>query len=383
MLLGSGELGKEVSIAAKRLGCNVIACDRYPNAPAMQVADQAEVLNMSDSIELKQIIRKHKPDVVIPEIEALAVNVLHEIESEGITVIPNAEATSITMNRDKIRNLASTKLGLKTAKFAYATNSEELKSVVKAFEYPILIKPVMSSSGKGQSLVKEEKDLLKAWQIAIDGARGVSNKVIVEEFISFDLEITLLTIRQKNGNTIFCPPIAHLQKDGDYQSSWQPAEINKNQLEEAKSIAKTITQSLGGVGLFGVEFFITKDGVVFSELSPRPHDTGLVTLTSQNINEFELHLRAILNLPIPIITTNQPSASTVILAKDTFSKVAYTGLEKALEVEDTKVFLFGKPNCKKGRRMGIALAKGDTVEEAIKKAHISASSIKVIKGKSK
>ncbi len=379
MLLGSGELGKEVAIAAQRLGCRIIACDRYSNAPAMQTADISEVLDMTNSMALKEVIRKHKPDAVIPEIEALAVDALAEIENEGITVIPTARATEITMNRDKIRNLASNQLGLQTANFAYASSRSELKEVSRPLGFPLLVKPVMSSSGKGQSLVKTAQDLDKAWVIAMEESRGTSQQVIIEEFIKFDLEITLLTIRQKDGSTLFCPPIGHEQTDGDYQTSWQPAELREDQLIQAKSMAKLVTEALGGVGIFGVEFFITKDKVVFSELSPRPHDTGLVTIISQNLNEFELHLRAILGIPIPEITIESPSASRVILAQEKLSDVAYTGVESSLEKKGTKVLLFGKPNCKKGRRMGVSLAKGKSIEEARKKADQSASCITVTK----
>ncbi len=378
MLLGSGELGKEVAIAAKRMGCKIIACDRYANAPAMQVADYAEVLNMNNSEELQGIIRKYKPDAVIPEIEALAVDALKELEDEGIKIIPTARATKITMNRDKIRDLASKELNLNTAKYVYASSKDELKKVASEIGYPLLIKPVMSSSGKGQSLVKEAKKLGIAWDKAIAESRGNSNKIIVEEFIDFDLEITLLTIRQKDGSTIFCPPIGHEQINGDYQCSWQPADLKMEQLNAAKQIAKCITENLGGVGLFGVEFFITKDKVVFSELSPRPHDTGLVTIASQNLNEFELHLRAVLGLPIPQISIKSPSASRVILAEADSNQVAYSGMNEALKEEGTNILIFGKRSSKKNRRMGVALANGKSIEEARRKADKSASFVKVI-----
>tara|TARA_Y100001968_G_scaffold160451_2_gene146676 strand:- start:1148 stop:2329 length:1182 start_codon:yes stop_codon:yes gene_type:complete len=378
MLLGSGELGKEVTIAAQRLGCNVIACDRYKDAPAMQVADIYEVFDMNNEKELTKIIEKRQPDIVIPEIEALATDSLEKIEEKGITVIPNARATKITMNRNKIRNLASQELGIKTAKFNYASNSEELKRFTQNIGLPVLVKPIMSSSGKGQSLVKRKEDLDQAWSYAMEGARGASSEVIIEEYIDFDLEITLLTIRQKNGKTIFCDPIGHHQSSGDYQSSWQPAKISKEQLKECQSIATQITNNLGGVGLFGVEFFIKKNEVIFSELSPRPHDTGLVTLISQNINEFELHLRAVLGLPIPKIYRSQAAASRVILAKESLTDLAYIGVEKALEKENTQILLFGKPSATKGRRMGVALALDETVDQAQQKADESALKIKII-----
>ena len=380
LLLGSGELGKEVAIAAKRLGCKVIACDRYENAPAMQIADIAEKFDMTNPYALKQAVTKHKPDVVIPEIEALAVDTLIELEKEGFNIIPNATATAITMNRDKIRELAAKKLKLKTAKYKYASNQNELKNASKNLGYPVIIKPAMSSSGKGQSLVKEDREIEQAWKNAIKGARGTSNLVIVEEFLKFDLEITLLTIRQKDGTTIFCEPIGHEQSGGDYQCSWQPAKLTNQQLEEAQKMAQLVTNSLGGVGLFGVEFFITESEVIFSELSPRPHDTGLVTLISQNLNEFELHLRAILGLPIPTIT-HTFAASRVILSPENISNVAYQGIGEAMSIENSKILIFGKPNAKKGRRMGVALATGNNLKEARYKADKSADFVKVIERK--
>tara|TARA_Y100001968_G_scaffold24074_1_gene18882 strand:+ start:5630 stop:6805 length:1176 start_codon:yes stop_codon:yes gene_type:complete len=378
MLLGSGELGKEVAIAAKRLGCIVIACDRYKNAPAMQIADSSEVFDMGNAKELKNAINKIKPEIIIPEIEALEVNTLKEIEEEGITVIPNARATAITMNRDKIRNLAAEELGLKTANFAYASSLKELLHAGESFAFPIIIKPIMSSSGKGQSLIKKREDLEQGWNNAIEGSRGNSRKVIIEEFLNFDLEITLLTIRQKDGSTLFCDPIGHEQANGDYQCSWQPADLNEKQIKEAQSIAKVVTDNLGGVGLFGVEFFICGEDVIFSELSPRPHDTGLVTLVSQNINEFELHLKAILGLPIPSIIRKDAAASRVILADKFCSNVGYIGLEESLKESNTKVLLFGKPNARKGRRMGVALATDESIVRARTKADESAKEVKVI-----
>ena len=378
MLLGSGELGKEFTIEAKRLGCKVIACDRYSNAPAMQVADVAEVLDMTNSDELKKVIRKYKPDFVVPEIEALAVDSLAELEKEGIVIIPTAKATEITMNRDKIRDLASKELGLKTAKFAYAKNINELKNAAQNLGYPIIIKPAMSSSGKGQSLVKSQEELENAWTFAIKGARGKSQLVIVEEFLKFNLEITLLTIRQRNGSTLFCKPIGHEQANGDYQCSWQPAALNEDHLKKAKHMAKLVTEKLGGVGLFGVEFFICNDEVIFSELSPRPHDTGLVTLISQNLSEFELHLRAILGLPIPKITTAVAAASRVILSKHALANISYKGIEKALSEADTKVLLFGKQTAKINRRMGVVLAIEQSIEKARLKADKAAANIQVL-----
>ena len=377
MLLGSGELGKEVAIAAKRLGCYVIACDRYNDAPAMQIADQFEVLNMNNGSELKEVIYKCNPDIIIPEIEALAVDVLKEIEQK-ITVIPNARATAITMNRDKIRDLAANELNIRTAKFSYAMSQSELNFCADAIGYPLLIKPVMSSSGKGQSLVNNKNDLVQAWDLAIEKSRGKSNKIILEEFIDFDLEITLLTIRQFNGKTLFCEPIGHEQKNGDYQCSWQPATLTESVLDKAQKIAKCVTDNLGGVGLFGVEFFIKGEEVIFSELSPRPHDTGLVTLISQNLNEFELHLRAVLGIPIPEIVCHEASASRVILASQKTSNIAFTGLEDALSQPNTGVFIFGKPSSTEGRRMGVAVANAETIDEARIKADKAAQSVQFI-----
>ncbi len=376
MLLGSGELGKEVAIAAKRLGCYVVACDRYENAPAMQIADQFAVLNMNNYIELKKVIYEYKPDIIIPEIEALAVDVLKEIEGNTI-VIPNARATAITMNRDKIRDLAANELNIRTAKFSYALNKSELNSRAQEIGFPVLIKPVMSSSGKGQSLVNRKEDLEQAWNLAIEKSRGKSNKIIIEEFIDFELEITLLTIRQLNDKTLFCAPIGHEQKNGDYQCSWQPAELKENVLEKAQQIAKLVTDNLGGVGLFGVEFFIKGDEVIFSELSPRPHDTGLVTLISQNLNEFELHIRAILGIPIPEIVCDSASASRVILASQNDREFTYTGIKEALKQSNTNVFIFGKPISTEGRRMGVAVAKAKTIKEARIKADKAAQSVKI------
>ncbi|MED5320688.1 MAG: formate-dependent phosphoribosylglycinamide formyltransferase [Cyanobacteriota bacterium] len=380
MLLGSGELGKEVAIAAQRLGCRVIACDRYAGAPAMQVADVAEVLPMTDADALLKVVRRHQPDVVIPEIEALAVHALAELEQEGITVIPTARATAVTMNRDRIRDLAAGELNLRTARFAYASSAEELKAVAEPLGWPVVVKPVMSSSGKGQSVVDCADDLPKAWEAAMAGARGTSTQVIVEEFLHFDLEITLLTIRQRNGKTLFCAPIGHEQEGGDYQCSWQPAQLTDQQLRQAQTMAKTVTDNLGGAGLFGVEFFLCGDEVIFSELSPRPHDTGLVTLISQNLSEFELHLRAVLGLPIPAITAADAAASRVILAQTNMDSVAFEGVEQALTEADTQVLLFGKPTARPGRRMGVALARGVDRKEAQAKADRAAAFVSVIPG---
>ena len=380
MLLGSGELGKEVAIAAQRLGCSVIACDRYAGAPAMQVADKVEVLPMTDAAALLEVARRHRPDVVIPEIEALAVAALAELEEEGITVIPTARATAVTMNRDRIRDLAAQELSLRTARFAYAASVEELHKVAPDLGWPVVVKPVMSSSGKGQSVVNGPEELEAAWNAAMAGARGTSPRVIVEEFLRFDLEITLLTVKQRNGETLFCPPIGHEQAQGDYQCSWQPARLTAEQLQQAQAMALTVTDNLGGAGLFGVEFFLCGDEVIFSELSPRPHDTGLVTLISQNLSEFELHIRAVLGLPIPAIRTAPAAASRVILADESMPSVTYTGVEQALKEADTQVLLFGKPNARPGRRMGVALACDTEMTAARAKADRAAACITVISG---
>lgn len=377
MLLGSGELGKEFVIAAQRLGNYVIAVDRYPNAPAMQVANVSEVISMLDGEQLERVVNYYKPDFIIPEIEAIRTEKLIELEQRGFTVIPTAAATNYTMNRDRIRELAAKKLGVRTAKYAYANNLEELIAVSQEIGFPNVVKPVMSSSGKGQSIVYREEEVEKGWNYAIEGARGESQKVIVEEFINFEIEITLLTIKQWDGPTLFCPPIGHRQERGDYQESWQPAGIDEAKIKEAEAIATKVTDALGGAGIFGVEFFVTKDEVIFSELSPRPHDTGMVTLISQNLNEFELHLRAILGLPIPSVNVISPSASAVILAKEYSNSLIYTGVAEALTEPNVDIRLFGKPDSRPYRRMGIALAQGNNIEEARKKATNAASKVTI------
>ncbi|MBD1927149.1 formate-dependent phosphoribosylglycinamide formyltransferase [Trichocoleus sp. FACHB-90] len=378
MLLGSGELGKEFTIAAQRLGNYVIAVDRYHNAPAMQVADESEVISMLSPDQLESIVQKHKPNFIIPEIEAIRTEKLIEFEQRGMIVIPTATATHYTMNRDRIRELAHQKLGIRTAKYGYATTLEELIEVSEKIGFPNVVKPVMSSSGKGQSVVESSEKIQMAWKYAIEGSRGDSQKLIVEEFIPFELEITLLTIKQWNGPTIFCPPIGHLQERGDYRESWQPAVVSEELLQEAQAIAQKITDALGGAGIFGVEFFITKDSVIFSELSPRPHDTGMVTLISQNLNEFELHLRAVLDLPIPKIEQLGASASAVILANRNSNSIAFVGVQDALSEPDVDVRLFGKPNSRPGRRMGVTLAKGRNIQEARDKATTAVSKIKIV-----
>ena len=383
LLLGSGELGKEVAIAAQRLGCRVIAVDRYAGAPAMQVADASEVIAMTDAEALKAVVRRHQPDLVIPEIEALAVDALAELEAEGITVIPTARATAVTMNRDRIRDLAAAELGLRTARFAYATSADELAAAAQPLGWPVVVKPVMSSSGKGQSVVHGPDGIAAAWEAALAGARGAGTRVIVEEFLRFELEITLLTVKQWNGPTLFCPPIGHIQERGDYQCSWQPASLPTEALAAAQAMARSVTDNLGGAGLFGVEFFLCNhpDGtpeVVFSELSPRPHDTGLVTLMGQNLSEFELHLRAVLGLPIPEIRSLGAAASRVILAGEQATDLRYEGLHEALAMPETQVLLFGKPDARPHRRLGVALARGSNETDARQRADGAAAKIRVV-----
>ena len=378
MLLGSGELGKEFTIAAQRLGNHVVAVDRYSNAPAMQVADEYEVISMLSGDDLERVVSKHQPDYIIPEIEAIRTEKLAEFEQRGITVIPTAKATHYTMNRDRIRELAHQELGIRTAKYAYATTLAEMQTIARQIGFPNVVKPVMSSSGKGQSVVNNSTEVETAWNYAIAGSRGDSQKVIIEEFINFEIEITLLTIKQWNAPTIFCPPIGHRQERGDYQESWQPAEITPAQLLAAQASATKVTDALGGAGIFGVEFFITADEVIFSELSPRPHDTGMVTLISQNLNEFELHLRAILGLPIPNIIQYAPAASAVILASTDADSIYFTGVEQALSLPDVDLRLFGKPDSRPYRRMGVALAKAETTQLARTKAVAAANQITIV-----
>ncbi len=368
LLLGSGELGKEVVISAKRLGHRVIAIDRYAGAPAMQVADGFEVVDMLDADALARVVAKHRPDFIVPEIEAIQTEKLKEFESAGITVVPTAEAAHLTMNRDAIREVAARELSLRTARYAYATSKEELAAEAAKIGFPVVIKPVMSSSGKGQSVAKGRKDIGGSWDSACAGMRGKRARVIVEEFIPFDLEITLLTIKQHKGPTLFVDPIGHRQEHGDYRESWIPAKLSPKQLAQAKKIAKKVTDRLGGAGIFGVEFFVTSKEVIFSELSPRPHDTGMVTLISQDLSEFDLHVRAILGLPIPLIRYRGPSASAVILADRQASHVDYLGLDKALSLKATEVRIFGKPEARPRRRMGVALAGAATVGAARKQA---------------
>lgn len=377
LLLGSGELGKEFVISAQRLGLHVVAVDRYKNAPAMQVADECAVIDMLNADELEQLVQKHKPDLIVPEIEAIRTSKLLEFEARGIQVVPSAKAAHLTMNRDAIRDLAAKKLKLKTARFDYASSLDDLISASDRIGFPNVVKPVMSSSGKGQSVVTSPQEVKRAWAYALENARGDQCKVIVEEFIRFESEITLLTIKQKKGPTLFVKPIGHRQERGDYQESWMPARLSASQLKKAQAMAKKVTDELGGSGLFGVEFFLTRDEVYFSELSPRPHDTGMVTLISQNLTEFDLHLRAILGLPIGEITYAGPSASAVVLADRTAEEFAVVGLEKALKDPKIDVRIFGKPSTRPYRRMAVALARSSTVELARKKAKAAAKKIQI------
>ncbi|PBJ11780.1 formate-dependent phosphoribosylglycinamide formyltransferase [Flavobacterium sp. ACN6] len=367
LLLGSGELGKEFVIAAQRIGQTIIAVDSYENAPAMQVAHGFEVINMLDGEALDRIVAKHQPDFIVPEIEAIRTERFYDYEKQGITVVPSAKAANFTMNRKAIRDLAAKELGLKTAKYQYATSAEELQKAVQEVGIPCVVKPLMSSSGKGQSTIKTESDIEKAWQYAVAGSRGDVIEVIVEAFVDFHSEITLLTITQNNNPTLFCAPIGHRQERGDYQESWQPAQVSEADLYEAQDMAEKITESLGGAGLFGVEFFLTNDAVYFSELSPRPHDTGMVTLAgTQNFNEFELHLRAILSLPIFEITLEKAGASAVILASEDSTNPTFTGIEKVAALPKTDFRIFGKPTSRPYRRMGVVLSS-DTLATPIEK----------------
>ena len=372
LLLGSGELGKELTISLKRIGCNVIACDSYENAPAMQVSDKSEVFNMLDEKKLKEVINKHQPDFIVPEVEAIETRVLIEAEKSGKNVIPSAKAVNLTMNRDRIRDRAKI-LGLPTAKFAYAETEEQLISEAKKIGTKVAVKPVMSSSGKGQSYATTEDELKSSWKFAIEGMRGNRKRVIVEEFIDFDYEITLLTILEKSGNVSFCEPIGHYQERGDYQFSWQPADCSKNVIRDAQDAARKMVLDLGGSGIFGVEFFIGKKGrVIFSELSPRPHDTGMVTMYTQNYSQFDIHARVLLGLPLPEVKLNRTGASHVILAdKNATGDYLIEGIEKALEDKSIDFRIFGKPFLKSYRRMGVILAENlENAKAAAKKISV-------------
>ena len=380
LLLGSGELGKEVVIAMQRLGQYVIAVDNYENAPAMQVAHEFEVINMLDGAELDRIVAKHQPDFIVPEVESIRTERFYDYEKQGYTVIPSAKAANFTMNRKAIRDLAAIDLGVKTAKYKYASSYEQLKEGVEFTGMPCVVKPLMSSSGKGQSVIKTEADIQKAWNYALEGSRGDLMEVIVEAFIDFDYEITLLTLTQNNGNTLFCPPIGHRQERGDYQESWQPMAMEEAHLKEAEEIANKVTKSLGGSGMWGVEFFIGKAGVYFSELSPRPHDTGMVTLAgTQNFTEFELHARAILGIPVLDIPLVRNGASAVVLAENENNAFpVFSGLKEAAAFPNTAFTIFGKPTTRPFRRMAVALAYGnENTSILVVKAKEVAAKIKV------
>ncbi|ONM43512.1 phosphoribosylglycinamide formyltransferase 2 [Halopseudomonas pachastrellae] len=376
LLLGSGELGKEVAIELQRLGCEVIAVDRYDNAPAMQVAHRSHVISMLDGQALREVIEAEQPDYIVPEIEAIATPTLVELESEGYTVVPTAEAARLTMDREGIRRLAAETLELPTSPYRFADTLEDYRAAVAAIGTPCVVKPVMSSSGKGQSLVRESADIDAAWEYAQSGGRAGQGRVIVEGFVDFDYEITLLTVRHIDG-TSFCEPIGHRQEAGDYRESWQPQAMSEAALAEAKRVASTITEALGGHGVFGVELFVKGDQVWFSEVSPRPHDTGLVTLISQDLSEFALHARAILGLPIPVIRQHGPSASAVILVQGQSANVSFGNLGAALVEPDTQLRLFGKPEVDGQRRMGVALALDESIDTAVAKAVRAAGAVEV------
>lgn len=377
MLLGSGELGKEVVIEAQRLGVETIAVDRYANAPAMQVAHRSYVINMLDGEQLRELIVKERPDLIVPEIEAIATDVLVELEREGFRVVPTATAARLTMDREGIRRLAAEVLHLPTAQFEFADSLEELKQAVAKIGTPCVIKPIMSSSGKGQTVCRSFDDVESSWNAAMEGGRAKKTRVIVEQFIHFESEITLLTVRSASGTT-FCAPIGHVQKDGDYIESWQPHDMTERQIAEAQHIAKTITDALGGAGIYGVELFLGKDKVYFSEVSPRPHDTGMVTMVTQDLSEFALHVRAILGFPIPTIRLLTPGASHTLKATEEHQQFAIEGLEQALALPNTQVRLFGKPETKVGRRMAVALSSADDVETARAVAAEAAGKLKLV-----
>ena len=380
LLFGSGELGKEFVIACQRLGQYVIAVDSYEGAPAMQVAHESEVINMLDGAELDRLVAKHQPDIIVPEIEAIRTERFYDYEAQGIQVVPSAKAANFTMNRKAIRDLAAVEVGVRTAPYKYATTLEELKAGVAFTGIPCVVKPLMSSSGKGQSVIKSEADIEKAWSYAMEGSRGDLKEVIVEGFINFDYEITLLTVTQKNGKTLFCPPIGHRQERGDYQESWQPMPMDPAHLAEAQDMADRVTKALGGAGIWGVEFFITKEGAYFSELSPRPHDTGMVTLAgTQNFSEFELHARAVLGIPVTEVKLERNGASAVVLShSESNDQPEFSGLEKAASFLNTDFKIFGKPTTRPYRRMAVALSYGnEDVRTLVDKAKEVASSISV------
>ena len=376
LFCGGGELGKEVVIELQRLGVEVIVVDRYENTPAMQVAHRSHVINMLDSVALRAVIEAEQPDFIVPEIEAIATDTLVALESEGFTVIPSARAAHLTMNREGIRRLAAEELGIKTSPYRFAVTRAEFDQAIAEIGLPCVVKPIMSSSGKGQSTIKQPSDIDAAWEYAQEGGRSGAGKVIIEGFVDFDYEITQLTVRHEGG-TSFCEPIGHVQIDGDYRQSWQPQAMSQPALEEARKIAKTVTDALSGRGIFGVELFIKGDEVIFSEVAPRPHDTGMVTMISQDLSQFALHARAILGLPIPNIHFHGPSASSVILVEGESAEPVFGNLQAVLSEPDTQIRLFGKPEVKGRRRMGVVLARSDEVEKALKKAKTASGRVTV------
>lgn len=376
ILLGSGELGKEVAIELQRLGVYVIAVDKYENAPAMQVAHKSYVFSMLDGKKIREVIESEKPDFIIPEVEAIATKTLVELEKEGYNVIPTANATFLTMNREGIRRLAAEELGIKTSPYRFASTKEEFYKAVEEIGIPCVVKPIMSSSGHGQSVIKSKDGIEQSWQTAQEGGRAGAGKVIVEGFVKFDYEITLLTVRHIGG-TSFLEPVGHYQKDGDYQESWQPQPMKPETIKKAEEIAEKITTALGGRGIFGVEMFVKGDEVIFSEVSPRPHDTGMVTMISQDLSEFALHARAVLGLPIPNIAFHGPSASKAVVVEGESKDIVFSGLEEALSIPDTSIRIFGKPEVSGHRRMAVLLARGNSVEEARQKVQDMAKKIKV------
>jgi phosphoribosylglycinamide formyltransferase 2 len=378
LMLGSGELGREVVLEAMRLGIEVIAADRYADAPAMQYAHRSAVLDMQDPAAIRALIESERPDYIVPEIEAIATDTLRELEAEGFNIIPTARATQLTMDREGIRRLAAEELGLPTSPYRFASTLEELQAAVAEIGLPVVVKPVMSSSGKGQSTIKSADGIVAAWEYALAGSRGRSVRVIVEGFVDFDTEITMLTVRTRGEGTLFCPPVGHRQERGDYQESWQPERLSAAALARCEHQAAAITEALGGTGLFGVEFFIRGDEVIFSEVSPRPHDTGMVTMATQDMSEFELHVRAILGLPIGEIRLRSPGASAVVLASDTGVNPRFEGVSEALFDSRIKLRIFGKPDTRPYRRMATAVAYADTVAEARRLATEAASRVKVI-----
>ncbi|BCL70027.1 phosphoribosylglycinamide formyltransferase 2 [Vibrio nigripulchritudo] len=377
LLLGSGELGKEVAIECQRLGLEVIACDRYPDAPAMQVAHRSHVLDMLDAKALSDIIEQEKPDYVVPEIEAIATDKLVELEAQGLNVVPTANATKLTMNREGIRRLAAEELQIQTSPYRFADNYDDFASAVNFVGIPCVVKPIMSSSGKGQSVIKSESDIQKAWDYAQEGGRAGAGRVIVEGFIDFDYEITQLTVRASDG-VHFCEPIGHRQEDGDYRESWQPQVMSEAAKEKAQEVAGKVVNALGGYGIFGVELFVKGDDIIFNEVSPRPHDTGLVTLISQELSEFALHVRAFTGLPINQITQYGPCASAVILGQGTSENIRFEGVSEALNAPQTQLRLFGKPDIDGRRRLGVVLTRRNDTEQAISEAVNAASKVKVV-----